>query len=881
MEINIVVGLYGSGKSTLLSDLKESDFARISLDELDKSSRQNPLRIAIMFDLFQHVLQRSIDFQNFSEKYSEIFLKANGSLANTLFSLYELFTQTKINESIKSKLREEILIPSIIQLFIEKIKTNNIESKKLIVDSGAMHFISMNESFFTELNKYFVKIKIIYLNNQLEQILSNLFRKNDGHFAFLERGFKKDIYELVYKKFNVVFPKNLIEVTNFIEANKSIQLFIVSVIRDILIQSKERLDFFIKNLNKSIIFSTLNINFDDNLQKTLYYFKQLIGVKMETKLIPQKPKAIFFDLSSTILDSHAVDVEAIDAILVKYGMPKWADGTRNKKEKGKSMKDNFPNFFGVENAQKAYTEYLQYIIDNMERMPLINNSIEMLKYCMENGIKAIIVSNRDRLFVDVFMKKFGMESFFDGVITPNDRGFTKPDPRILTSSFERFDLDPKRDTLLFVGDAFADVRCAFKSGCIPILYTEIVRDEISPKNLERLKKVNPENPVREVKSQKEFIQLLENSKQLWQTQKPTKITYIGANGKIGKEAIPMICSQIPDDKNVEIVLVGSGSEESLTRLSGFVKDVIGSLSLQGKKVRIKFTITNDYTQAKGSDIVLCSAGRWPTESDFETYDKIDPSRRLAQSFVNAKMITEITQQLRLHCPEALFTIVTNQVDTMCYAARQVAPDMKIIGLSGGVDSSRLKQTTKEVLGLDCEGLMIGFHNVSMTPLTKSLKTTAGQTVFPLIAEEDEFSDEELQEEFLSLEQQKFDTIISTTRTLGGKISAEQRTGLTDDKDTGASILPATALVQLINGYCFNSPFVESYNTFIDNPETAHHYGIQQNTALSVPLIVTKGKIEISTQIPLLEVEKVKMREAQTSLNRDLELMGYKQSEKKK
>jgi hypothetical protein len=64
---------------------------------------------------------------------------------------------------------------------------------------------------------------------------------------------------------------------------------------------------------------------------------------------------------------------------------------------------------------------------------------------------------------------------------------------------------------------------------------------------------------------------LENSKHLWQNKKVTKIAYIGANGKIGKEAIPMICSQIPNGENVEIVLIGSGSENSLVRLRGFVK----------------------------------------------------------------------------------------------------------------------------------------------------------------------------------------------------------------------------------------------------------------------------------------------------------------------
>jgi malate/lactate dehydrogenase len=113
------------------------------------------------------------------------------------------------------------------------------------------------------------------------------------------------------------------------------------------------------------------------------------------------------------------------------------------------------------------------------------------------------------------------------------------------------------------------------------------------------------------------------------------------------------------------------------------------------------------------------------------------------------MITSITEQLKMHCPNALFTIVTNQVDMMCHIARQIAPNMKVIGLSGGVDLSRLKQATKEILGLECDGLMIGYHNANMTPLIKSLKTTTGQTIFPILSKEEEFSDDEIQEEFLT------------------------------------------------------------------------------------------------------------------------------------
>ena len=237
------------------------------------------------------------------------------------------------------------------------------------------------------------------------------------------------------------------------------------------------------------------------------------------------------------------------------------------------MKENFGNFFGEQNANQAYKEYFQLLLDNIYRMPLINGIEDTLKYCKNNNIKCFIVSNRDKIFVEKFLTIFNFKKYFQDIITPETSGYTKPNPKIVQPYIENLNLKTNNEIVLFMGDAFADIRCGYKSGCTPILFTEIIRDEISPKNLERLSKINPDNPIIIIKRQKEFIELLEKSKLFWNCKTITKITYIGANGKIGKQAVNMICSKILKDQNVEIVLVGSGTQDSLTRLNGFVKDL--------------------------------------------------------------------------------------------------------------------------------------------------------------------------------------------------------------------------------------------------------------------------------------------------------------------
>ncbi len=357
----------------------------------------------------------------------------------------------------------------------------------------------------------------------------------------------------------------------------------------------------------------------------------------------------------------------------------------------------------------------------------------------------------------------------------------------------------------------------------------------------------------------------------------TKITYIGGSGNIGKVAVNMICSQIPDGKNVELVLMGSGSADSLTRLEGVVKDVKGAISLLNKKSNIKFTITNDYSKTQGSSAVICTAAKWPTPEQKEIFKKRDKSGRAAQSIVNANMISNISTRLNAYCPDALFLIVTNQIDVMCHIARKSAPKMqKILGLSGAVDSSRLRQVINDTTGLkNSNGYMIGSHNDDMTPIVQSIKTKNGKNIFPLLSKEnDNKSNDIFKDGFKEVEKQKLDTIVSVVRKMGKTISVEQKAGLKNlTIPTSAILLPATAITRLINSYCFGTEkHTESYNTFISDPKIAHHYGVQVNTELSIPLTISKGKIKQEANIPLLETEKLAMRRIQGKIKEDIAIV---------
>jgi phosphoglycolate phosphatase-like HAD superfamily hydrolase/malate/lactate dehydrogenase len=689
-------------------------------------------------------------------------------------------------------------------------------------------------------------VHVVFLDVPVEQCLRSLLGKRDGHFIFFDRGFRKDIRRQVSEQFHITLPSDLLEATRVCESRLDLLFFVRLSIERILVDSQRRLlEFVSQPFVRGLVCST-----------DIFW--------RNCEVLPKKPKAIYFDLSNTIHESHAIDVESIDSVLTKYGLPTWLGGTRLKKDRRKSMRNNFGNYFGEENAAQAYDDYFQLLMDNMFRMPLLSHVRETLEYCRSMDIRLVLVTNRDGRFVSRFFEVFGMREFFAVVVTPETSGFTKPDPNMLSASFQELGLDPGSDCVLFVGDSFADILCAIRAKCVPIRFTAVVGDEISPRNHQRLLAINRENPVRHVPDLRALVDLLELSRRTQWCRRRVKITYIGAHGKIGRLAVSNLFLQVPD---AEVVLIGSGNEDSLTRLRGFVSDCLGAVQAVGRTSDISFCISNDYVASRGSDLVICGAGKWPSRQMFEQYAARDPGRRLTQSLVNAGMVRDIAARLQEHCPDALLLVVTNQVDMICHVARAAAPRMEIIGLTGGVDSARARQVLSAT-----SGLMAGFHNATMTPLVESFTTATGR-LFPVLAGDVEFSDDELQADFRECEQQTIDQAMGVVREMGLEISVQQGAGLSQDVDTGSSVLPAAMIVRLAMAYCFGKErFVESFNTLIRDGEVAEHFGVEVGTALSIPMEVSRGAVRPCLNVRLSESEKRKMRDAQEALARDLELI---------
>jgi phosphoglycolate phosphatase len=224
--------------------------------------------------------------------------------------------------------------------------------------------------------------------------------------------------------------------------------------------------------------------------------------------LDKKPVAIVFDLSGTLIDSQSIDHEALNHVLSAYDLPPWSV-TRNKRDSSKSIKENFPVFFGSDASDEAYSEYVEYLLAHKHAMCLFDGALDVLQYLKNENIPVIIISNRDRTFVMEMMKEFCIEVYVTVAIAAGDTVYYKPDPRLFEFALDAANITLRGDEILFIGDSLADMACADNSKSFPVLL-RAVKTDVTDEWIEQAANANKKMWV--VKDFPELLSLLKGNR---------------------------------------------------------------------------------------------------------------------------------------------------------------------------------------------------------------------------------------------------------------------------------------------------------------------------------------------------------------------------------
>jgi len=308
-----------------------------------------------------------------------------------------------------------------------------------------------------------------------------------------------------------------------------------------------------------------------------------------------------------------------------------------------------------------------------------------------------------------------------------------------------------------------------------------------------------------------------------------KVTVVGA-GNVGATVAMRIAEKELADVVVVDILEGVPAGKAL--------DLAEAAPIECHDAKIT-GVTNDYSLAKGSEIVIVTAGI-PRKPGMSRDDLLSTNAGIMKS-----VITEIAPI----APDAILIIVSNPLDAMCHVAFDTSgfDKKKVIGMAGVLDSARFRAFIAMELNVSVENthaFVLGAHGDTMVPLPR-YSTVAGIPITELISAE------------------RIEAIIERTRKGGGEIVSLLKTG-------SAYYAPASAATEMAEAILKDKKKILPCVTYLQG-----EYGIH-NLFIGVPVKLGLAGVEEIVEIKLTDEENEALQrsaQAVQGLVDDLKRLG--------
>jgi malate dehydrogenase len=181
------------------------------------------------------------------------------------------------------------------------------------------------------------------------------------------------------------------------------------------------------------------------------------------------------------------------------------------------------------------------------------------------------------------------------------------------------------------------------------------------------------------------------------------ITIIGSGKVGGAAALFTALRKVTDEILLLDVVQGLPQGEAM--------DINHMLAEKGIDVNVRGS--NDYSEMKGSDIVVVVAGS----------GRKPGMTRMDLLKINASIVKGVVENIQKYAKDAMIVPVTNPLDPMAYLTYKVSGFQKsrVFGMGGMLDLSRFTQFIHESTGYSrnsIRGLVIGEHGENMLPLPR-------------------------------------------------------------------------------------------------------------------------------------------------------------------
>ncbi len=295
-----------------------------------------------------------------------------------------------------------------------------------------------------------------------------------------------------------------------------------------------------------------------------------------------------------------------------------------------------------------------------------------------------------------------------------------------------------------------------------------------------------------------------------------KVTVIGA-GHVGATAAQLIALNDLADVALIDILADLAKGKAL--------DMMESAPVLGFSSKIEGG--GDYELAKGSDIVVITAGR-PRSPGMSRDELLD---------INRKIVEEVVEKSVEVAPDAILIVVTNPLDAMCEVARRKSgfPRNRVIGMAGVLDSARMRFFIAEHLNTspyDVDTFVMGPHGDLMVPMV-SYTTVNGIPITQLVSES------------------KLKEIVERTKFGGAEIVKLYKKG-------SAYYAPAASVFAMVKSILLDSKRILPCSVYLQG-----EYGYK-DIYLGVPAVLGSEGMERVVEVPLSSEEKMMLEKAAES-----------------
>ncbi len=247
---------------------------------------------------------------------------------------------------------------------------------------------------------------------------------------------------------------------------------------------------------------------------------------------------------------------------------------------------------------------------------------------------------------------------------------------------------------------------------------------------------------------------------------------------------------------------------------GEAMDINHMLSEKGIDVNIRGS--NDYSEMKGSDIVVVVAGS----------GRKPGMTRMDLLKINASIVKGVVENIKKYASDSIIIPVTNPLDPMAYLTYKVSGFSKnrVFGMGNMLDLSRFVQFIRESTGYSrhsIRAMVIGEHGENMLPLPR-FSTVSGIPLANLLSK------------------QKLDEITQGTRQVAAKVIELK----------GATVhAPGNAISTMVEAVLRDTKQVIPVATYLDG-----EYG-HSGVTIGVPAVIGKNGVEKIIELDLDSNEK--------------------------